>query len=175
MTLPAVVAALAFVPMLAEARRASRHDRALLASGALEPPGDVYRAMRIIYPACFAAMIAEGWLRGAGFGGRFAAGLAVFAGAKAIKYWAIAALGPRWSFRVLVPRGAPPIESGPYRYLRHPNYAGVVGELAGTALMTAAPIAGLASLAVFGGLLAARIRVEERALSSAGQPGTDQR
>ena len=36
----------------------------------------------------------------------FAAGLALFAAAKALKYWAIASLGPRWTFRILVPPGS---------------------------------------------------------------------
>lgn len=170
-TLPAVLAVLTFVPMLIEARRAARHDRALRAAGASEPAGDVYPAMRIVYPACFLAMGSEAWLRAAPFGGRFVTGLAIFAAAKAIKYWAIATLGARWSFRVFIPRDATRITSGPYRYLRHPNYVGVVGELAGMAVMAAAPIAGTASLVVFGALLAARIRVEDRALASVEHPG----
>jgi isoprenylcysteine carboxyl methyltransferase (ICMT) family protein YpbQ len=48
--------------------------------------------------------------------------------------------------------------------MRHPNYLGVMGELVGMALMAHAPIAGSASTVVFGALIAARIRVEERAL-----------
>jgi methyltransferase len=155
---------LAFVPMLFEARRSARHDRALRAAGAAEPPGDVYRLMRAAYPACFLAMIAEAWARAAGPDRVFAAGAVVFGAAKALKYWAIAALGPRWSFRVLVPPGASMVTSGPYRYLRHPNYVGVVGELAGMALMARAMLAGPVSLVVFGGLILLRLRVESRAL-----------
>ena len=61
-----------------------------------------------------------------------AAGLAVFfVGTKALKWWAILTLGPSWTFRVIVVPGAPLIASGPYRFVRHPNYVGVVGELIG--------------------------------------------
>jgi methyltransferase len=153
-----------FVPALLESRRARRNERAMRARGAIEPPRDVYPLMLVIYPTCFLAMIAEGWSRPAEPGRWVAAGAALYIGAKALKYWAVSALGDRWTFRVLVLPGAPLITSGPYRWLRHPNYVGVAGELASVALMANAPIAGVVSVLTFGTLMLARIRVEERAL-----------
>jgi methyltransferase len=76
----------------------------------------------------------------------------------------VASLGPRWTFRVLVLPDAPLIRSGPYAHLRHPNYVGVMGELSGMALMAGARWTGPIVVLVFAALLAARIRVEERAL-----------
>ena len=38
--------------------------------------------------------------------------------------------GERWTTRIIVLPGAPLVTSGPYRYLSHPNYAVVVGEIA---------------------------------------------
>ena len=156
--------AIAFVPMLAEAAIASRHDRALRARGATEPAADVYRVMQIAYPVCFLVMVAEAWLRDAGVDGIFLAGAAVFAAAKALKYWAIATLGERWTFRVLVPPGSALVRNGPYRWLRHPNYVGVAGELAGFAVMAQAAFTGVAALMIFVLLMLARVRVEEQAL-----------
>lgn len=164
MMFPVLLLALAFVPMAAEARLSARHDAALRGAGAVEPTGDVYRAMQVAYPACFAAMAAEAWWRGAQPGASWAAGALVFAAAKALKYWAIGSLGTRWSFRVLVPPGSSRIRTGPYRLMRHPNYVAVVLELAGMGLMAGAPIALAASLAGFGMLLRRRIAVEEGAL-----------
>lgn len=164
MTRATIVAVTAFVPMLAEASRSRRHDRALRARGAVEPPGDVYKVMQIAYPAGFALIAGEAAIRSAPLSGSFTAGAVVFTLAKALKYWAIATLGPRWTFRVLVPPGQPLVATGPYRFLRHPNYVGVAGEIAGAALMGDAPIAGVVAFLVFGGLMVARIRVEERAL-----------
>lgn len=155
---------IAFIPMLAEARIAARHDRALRAAGALEPAGDVYNAMRFAYPACFLAMAAEAWARGADANTLFAAGVGVFAVAKGLKYWAIATLGSRWTFRVLVPPGSSRTVTGPYRFVDHPNYVAVAGELAGMALMAQAPLTGTVAVLGFGALMHARIRVEERAL-----------
>lgn len=164
MTLLLTLAALAFVPMLFEARLSTRNAAALRAAGAVEPAADVYALMQVAYPACFLLMLGEAWVRHATADEWFAAGACVFALAKGLKYWAIATLGPRWTFRVLVPPVSGRIVAGPYRFARHPNYVGVIGELAGMALMAHAPVAGAASVAGFGALLLARIRVEERAL-----------
>jgi methyltransferase len=84
--------------------------------------------------------------------------------AKMLKWWAISSLGTRWTFRVLVPVGAPLVQSGPYRWMRHPNYVAVVGELVGAAMMLGAPWSGALAVLVFGALMLRRIHVEERAL-----------
>jgi len=160
----AVLLAIAFVPMLFEARRSAGNERRLRAVGAIEPADDVYGAMQLAYPACFLAMVLEAWVRRRGFGVAALAGGLVFLGAKALKYWAIATLGDRWTFRVLVPPGSRRTLGGPYRVLRHPNYVGVAGELLGFALLARAPVAGALACAAFGALLIVRIRVEERAL-----------
>lgn len=164
MIFPLALLTITLGPMLLEARLAARNDRALRATGAVEPGGDVYGVMQFAYPACFLAMAGEAWLRGAGFDRLFAAGAAVFAASKFLKYWAIATLGPRWSFRVLVPVDSTRITSGPYRLMRHPNYVAVAMELVAMGIMAHAPFSVVASLAGFGSLLLARIRVEERAL-----------
>jgi methyltransferase len=154
----------AYLPMVLEAAVSARNDRRLRAAGAIEPHDDVFKVMQFVYPFCFAAMLGESVVVQRHAPGALAAGLIVFAAAKALKYWAVAALGVRWTFRVLVPPNSSLIQRGPYRFMRHPNYAAVVGELAGFALMAAAPISGVAMLIVFVSLMRARVRVEERAL-----------
>lgn len=165
---PLIVLALAFLPMAFEARLAARHDRALRSAGAFEPADDVYPWMQMAYPAAFLAMALEAALVGARVNIAFVVGVIVFALAKAIKYWAIATLGSRWTFRVLVPPASPLVQHGPYRFMRHPNYLGVMGEVAGMAIIARAIIAGVLSVLVFVVLIAIRIRVEERALDRAG-------
>ena len=86
------------------------------------------------------------------------------ASAKILKWWAILSLGPFWTFRVIVVPGVPLIVKGPYRWLRHPNYVAVMGELAGIAVAAGAPVSGFVAVVVFGALLIKRIAVEERAL-----------
>jgi methyltransferase len=160
-----------FIPMLIEARRAAVNERAQLRRGGVEPPDDVYKMMRIAYPAGFLAMLLEEAWRGRPPAAVLTAGVAVFVLAKAIKWWAILTLGPFWTFRVIAVPGLPLVASGPYRWLRHPNYVGVVGELVGAALMTGALVTGPIATAGFTILLSKRIAVESRTLASSA-PGT---
>jgi methyltransferase len=156
--------AIVLLLMIAEAIHAARNERALLARGAAEPAGDVYKTMRWVYPLCFGAMAFEGAMHEALSPTLLRVGLVVFVLAKALKYWAITTLGPRWTFRVLVLPSAPLVAEGPYSFLRHPNYVAVVGELIGAALVLSAPVTGALALAAFGWLMRRRIAVEDRAL-----------
>jgi methyltransferase len=168
MTSSAGIATVALVlmggAMIFEALHSLRNERELRRRGAVEPPDDVFRLMRAVYPTAFLAMAMEGGLGRGAESGALLAGVLVLVAAKAVKYWAIATLGDRWSFRVLVLPGAPLLSSGPYRVMRHPNYLGVLGELLGMSLVTGAPVSGAASLVLFGLVVARRIAVEERAL-----------
>jgi methyltransferase len=150
--------------MLAELRRSRANERLLRERGAVEPPGDVYRAMALVYPVIFVAMAVEGALTGPARDGVLVTGFAVFVAAKLLKLWAISALGKRWSYRVLVLPGAPLVSTGPYAHLRHPNYVAVFGEIAGFALMVGAHVSGVISLLAFAFLVRKRIAVEEKAL-----------
>jgi len=160
------IAAAIYLPMLVEARRAARNERTQLARGGIEPRDDVYNVMRIAYPVGFAAMLVELTVRGRPPAEMLLAGGAVFACAKALKWWAIATLGRAWTFRVIAVPASPLVTGGPYRFLRHPNYVGVIGEFVGAALLTGARVAGPAATLLFGVLVIKRIRVEERLLAA---------
>jgi len=162
-----ILAAVVFGFLIVEALRASANERAQLARGGQEPAGDVYTVMRIVYPGAFLAMFVEAALRGAPPAGALLAGILIFGAAKALKWWAILTLGPFWTFRVVVVPGARLVAAGPYRFFRHPNYIGVMGELAGVALMTGALLSGVAGFVGFGGLVLKRVAIEERALRQA--------
>jgi len=151
--------------LLLETWKSARQARALRAAGAIEPPDDPYRAMAVVYPGMFLAMTAEGVLAPPACTTLVAGGIGVFLAGKLLKWWAIFSLGRFWSFRVLVVPGATLVTGGPYRWLRHPNYVGLVGELAGVALMMRAPVTGAIAALAFGALLWRRIRVEERMLA----------
>lgn len=156
--------ALAALSMLIEWRVSHRHERVLLRQGAVTPDDPVYSTMRWAYPATFVAMTAEGLIVGPPPRGLLVAGVFVFAAGKLLKAWAIRSLGDRWTFRVHVLPGAPLVQHGPYRLIRHPNYVAVVAELIGFGLSVGAALTGLLSLVGFGWLLWKRIEAEERAL-----------
>ena len=152
------------VLMLGELWLSARHERTLLARGAVAPPDPVYSSMRLAYPGVFVAMAIEGMLAPPVPANVLVAGIAVFVAGKAVKAWAIATLGERWTYKVLVLPGVPLIAGGPYRFVRHPNYVGVVGELIGMALITGARVTGPLGVLFFSWLLLLRIQAEDRAL-----------
>lgn len=94
----------------------------------------------------------------------------------AFRYYAIRVLGRFFTYSVAVQTGQTVIQSGPYRYIRHPSYSGAIITLLGVGL-------GLGNWAGLSALLATmflayayRIRVEEAALiESLGQPYVDYR
>jgi methyltransferase len=175
MNLILFVTGLVFGLMLAEARVSRRHEALLRERGAVRPEGDVYRALALLYPAAFLVMSLEGLWRAVSAQtpaspaapSWFASGLLLFAASKVLKYWAIASLGERWTFRVIVVPGAPLVATGPYRFIAHPNYVAVIGELAGAAMMVGARVSAVVMIAAFGVALWARIRFENGVLRSA--------
>jgi methyltransferase len=158
-----LVLVVVMLTMLAEALVSRRREIALRKQGAIEPPDDVYATMRWAYPTAFVTMGVEGMLFGPA-ATPLAVGVLLMLAAKGLKWWAIASLGPRWTFRVLIVPGAPLVTRGPYAFVRHPNYVGVVGELVAMALMVGARVSGPVATVLFSWLLLRRIRVEDRAL-----------
>jgi methyltransferase len=152
--------------MGAELLLSRRNEHRLRAMGASEPPDDVYRMMRWAYPAAFVLMAVEGAAIGPAPGRMTGIGVAVLVASKLLKAWAMASLGPRWTFRVLVVPGAPLVTRGPYAVVRHPNYIAVIGELAGMALLVGARVTGPLATVLFSLLIRRRIGVENRALGT---------
>ena len=162
-----VIVGLLVVQRLAELGFARRNHRALLARGAVEVGRGHYPAMVALH---------AGWLLAlpTTIDPRTAASLpllVVFVLLQCGRVWVMATLGSRWTTRVVVLPGAEPIRSGPYRYVRHPNYLIVCGELAVVPLMFGAWILAVAVSVLNLLVLRARLRVENRALeTSTGGP-----
>ena len=85
------------------------------------------------------------------------------------RLWVIASLGRRWTTRVIVLPGAAAVARGPYRWLRHPNYAVVILEIAVVPLALGLPVFALLFSLANTALLAYRIGVENQALAWAAQ------
>jgi len=89
----------------------------------------------------------------------------------ALRYWAISSLGEYWNTRIVVVRGTKLVRTGPYRFLRHPNYLVIVLEFLLLPLLMRAPVTlvlfSLANLAA----LRQRIRIEETALAEIAPAG----
>ncbi len=170
MRLPAFLLSIVIGLLLAETRVSARNTRLLRRRGAIMPPGDVYPILAVLYPLAFLVMGAEGLWRASVASATPegpswpASGVLLFLASKALKYWAIRALGERWTFRVLVVPNLPLVTTGPYRYVAHPNYIAVAGELVGAAMMFRAVWTGPLMVVLFGLALWARVRFETRVL-----------
>jgi methyltransferase len=160
-----LVAAVA-VGRLIELRIAERHRRSLLARGGIEAGAGHYPWMVALHAAFLFSCPLEVWLLDRPFLPALAAAmLALLVGAAALRWWVISTLGERWTTRILILPGAPPVTGGPYRVLRHPNYLAVMAEIAALPLVHTAWITALAFSVLNIWLLRVRIRAEEAALA----------
>ena len=92
--------------------------------------------------------------------------LAVWFGAQALRYAAVRALGDRWNARIFVVPGEPPVRSGPYRFVRHPNYVAIVVELIAASMLFGAWRTAIAISLLNAVALRIRIRAEDAALDA---------
>jgi methyltransferase len=160
----AVLLATVAAQRVAELAISARHTRRLVAAGAVEHGRSqfpLFVVLHALWPLALAAEVLAGNARP---GPSWPVWLALFAAAQVLRYAAIAALGERWSVRVLALPAAPLVRRGPYRWLRHPNYLAVIVELAAAPMILGAWRTALAASAVNLAALALRVRVEERAL-----------
>lgn len=161
----------AFLALLAlerlfELRLSQRNAALAFARGGIELGREHFGWMRALHAGFLFACALEVALLGRAFDARLGLPmLALALAAQALRYWAIATLGPRWNVRVIFVPGEPVVTSGPYRWLRHPNYLAVVLEGIAIPLIHGAWLTALAFSALNAWLLRTRIRVEERALA----------
>jgi methyltransferase len=80
------------------------------------------------------------------------------------RLWVLATLGPRWTTRIIVLPGAPLVRRGPYRFVDHPNYLVVIGEIAVLPLVFGLSQIALIFTVLNAAILVVRIREENRAL-----------
>src|SRR5262245_29835132 len=127
-----------------ERRVALANERRILAAGGTEVAPAVFSWMVPVYALHFPAAAWEHLaLRRTPPLAWVVAMLAVFAASKWLKWAAVRALGEAWTMRVVVPATPRIAVSGPYRFLRHPNYVAVVGELLSLPLIGGAWITAL--------------------------------
>jgi methyltransferase len=157
-----LIIALVALQRLAEVAYAERNTRALFARGAVETGRAHYPLIVAFHAAWLVAIlvflpkpVVIHW-----------PALAVFIPLQGLRLWVLATLGPYWTTRIITLDAAPLVRTGPYRFLRHPNYAVVVGEIAALPL-----VFGEITVAIVFSLLNAiiliwRIRQEDAALAT---------
>jgi methyltransferase len=156
-----IILALVTLQRAGELVVARRNTRNLMARGAVEiAPGH--------YPLVVA--MHAGWLISLWAFGHDqpvnAIALAVYLVLQCFRCWIFRTLGARWTTRIIVVPGEPLVSAGPYRYLSHPNYAVVAGEIAVLPLALALPLVAIIFTVLNAIVLAIRIRAENRALAA---------
>jgi methyltransferase len=96
--------------------------------------------------------------------------LALVVLAQALRWWCIRTLGHQWNPRVIVVPGLPRVTTGPYRWMRHPNYVAVVVEGVALPLVHSAWVTALLFTVLDAVLLRTRLRVERQALHALTDP-----
>jgi methyltransferase len=143
----------------------SRHNtRQLLARGAVEVASGHYPAI----VAMHAAWLLSLWVFGHDQPVNQVA-LAVYLALQGFRIWVLRTLGSRWTTRIIILPQQPLVSAGPYRFLSHPNYAVVTGEIAVLPLVFDLPLLAALFTVLNAAVLAVRIRAENRALAASRQ------
>ncbi|HLI19488.1 MAG TPA: isoprenylcysteine carboxylmethyltransferase family protein, partial [Stellaceae bacterium] len=92
--------------------------------------------------------------------------IAAFVVLQGLHHWVIATLGKYWTTRIIVVPDAPLVASGPYRFMRHPNYAVVIAEIAVLPLAFREYAIAIVFSLLNAALLWWRVRLENRTLAA---------
>ncbi|HEY1836537.1 MAG: isoprenylcysteine carboxylmethyltransferase family protein [Rhizomicrobium sp.] len=158
---PWVIVGLVALQRLAELIYAERNTRALLARGAVEIGRAHYPLIVVLHLAWLVAIVIA-WPHPPPID---LLALAVFVVLQGLRVWVLATLGPYWTTRIITLPNAPLVKRGPYRFIRHPNYTVVIGEIAVLPLVFGEWKIALAFSILNAAVLTLRIREEERALT----------
>lgn len=159
MTGAALLVALVALSRVAELFLARHNTEALKAQGAYEVAPGHYPLIVAVHVSWLAIL----WLFGAGNPVN-PGWLLVFLVLQGLRVWVLFTLGPRWTTRIIVLPGAPLVARGPYRYVNHPNYLVVAGEIAVLPLCLGLPWVALVFSLLNAAVLAIRIRAENAGL-----------
>ena len=159
MSLNLVILGLVTLERLAELPYARANAMRLLAQGGAEAGAGHYPAIVLLHAAWLATLwwlapgrpVKLGWL-------------ALFLLIECGRAWTLATLGRRWTTRIITVPGETLVRRGPYRFVDHPNYIVVAGEIAVLPLVFGLwPVALISTLAN-AAIMWIRIRAENAAL-----------
>ena len=160
MILNILILALVTLQRLGELWLARRNTARLLARGAYEVGASHYPLIVLVHALWLAALW---WL--APYRAVAPLWLALFVLLEIVRAWVLASLGSRWTTRIIVLPNAPLVRRGPYRFLGHPNYVVVAGEIAILPLVFGLWQVALIFSLLNAAVLTVRIREENRALA----------
>lgn len=159
--LPLVIGLVAAM-RLGELTYSARNARVLKKYGAVELGAGHYPLIVALHAAWLLALLAfvpwntaVNWIW-----------LGLFLALQILRVWTVASLGRFWTARVYTVPGVPLVRHGPYRFVTHPNYLIVAGEIAVLPLVFGAWQIALVFSVLNAALLTWRIHIEEHGLAS---------
>jgi methyltransferase len=157
-----VILGLVTAQRLGELALARRNTRRLLAAGGIERGANHYPLMVALHAAWLVGLWVLAWDRPVNL-----AWLGAYLALEVLRAWVLASMGARWTTRIVVVPGETLVRKGPYRFIPHPNYAVVVGEIAVLPLVFGLTAYAAIFTALNAALLWWRIRTEAAALTQA--------
>lgn len=159
---PQVVAVLVLIQRGVEELYSARNTRALVAAGAKEAGRSFYPVVATTHLAWIASLFFL--IPATATASYFLA--AIYIVLQVLRYWVIGTLGPYWTHRILTLDAAPVTRHGPYKYIRHPNYAVTIAETFLLPMVFGAVALGLIMGSIWSAVLAYKIELEDRALEA---------
>jgi methyltransferase len=161
----AILLAYVTAQRLAELWWARHNEKRLAAAGGVKYGGRHFPLMVLLHAAWLGGLWAFGFGRA-----MVPAFVLLFVALQAARLWVLATLGRRWTVRIVVVPGERLVTRGPYRWLRHPNYAVVAGEIAIVPLALGLPVFALVFSILNAAVLATRVHAENAALGTVDRP-----
>jgi methyltransferase len=155
---------------LYELRISRRHQCEMIARGASKVADPRFRWMVLLHTGVLlGAAVEVVFLHRPFYPALAAVCFAIFLGANAVRWWVIRTLGEHWNAQVMNSTTIGVITTGPFHYVRHPNYAAVFVEMLVLPLIHCAWFTAFAGSAAHVVVLAQRLDTEERVLFSDAQ------
>ncbi len=160
-----VILGFVILQRIAELIRAKRNENLAMTAGGVEFDRGGYKYIVLMHTCFFITLTAEYLYFSHGLNKYWFIYFVLFIAAQVLRYWTIFSLGTKWNTRIIVVPGSKLVTKGPFRIMKHPNYAAVITELLVLPMMFSCYItAGLFTvLNLF--VLNRRIRIEEQALA----------
>ena len=158
--LPQMAALLILLQRALEELYSQRNTRRLLEQGAHQVGTDFYPIVAAVH-LCWIAGLAVLVPPSAPV---HAPLLIAFVVLQGLRYWIIATLGRYWTHRIITLPKAPIVSDGPYRLLRHPNYALTVAETLLLPLAFGQLALGVIFAVMWAAVLKHKAQLEDRAL-----------
>ena len=165
MTFFIIFLSIVIIQRLSELIISKRNENYIKSQGAVEYDKDGYKYIVLMHNLFFISLVLDFIFLKRVLNQYWEVLLIIFISAQFLRYWAIFSLGNRWNTKIIVLQDADLVKTGPYKYLKHPNYIAVIIEIAVIPLLFSCYYTAIVFSILNLIVLRRRIRIEEEALN----------